>query len=75
MAHFQIWSRIENLGPQRFLAVASAVSSAIDAPAIYVMTDTANSLDDARTALERLVIALGTRVRGGGNSVAGADVR
>jgi hypothetical protein len=39
------------------------------------MTDTANSLDDARTALERLVIALGTRVRGGGNSVAGADVR
>jgi hypothetical protein len=74
LAHFQIRGRIETLGPKHFLAVARATSSAIDEPATYELTDTANSLEDARSVLDHMVIALGAKIRHWENSVAGSEL-
>ena len=77
MASFQIWGRVEQVDEGRFVVIASAVARDLAESNLstFVFTDGAESEEEARACLSRLVARLDARVRADGNTVSDIDVQ
>ena len=77
MATFMIWGRVEQVEEDCFMVVASAVTPNGDGPgtSTVVLSERAHDEDEARGALQRLVLRLDARVKAGGDTVSSIDLQ
>ena len=68
MAGFRIWGRIEHIAPQTFVAIVSAIPEQ-GHEGTRVDTGTTGSRQEAQLELERLMIAMGARLRASDHQV------
>lgn len=71
MADFRVWGRVEQIGPQQFVAIASAVPNSLDASAMSadVRLQMRPDRERASEVLKRLMRALGKTIRKRGDRV------
>lgn len=65
-----IWGRIQQFGPDQFLAIGSCISELQGLPSdADVLTKVSDSLAEAREALSAIVLELGLQARSRGDRV------
>lgn len=62
MADFHIWGRIEHTAPKEFFVIVSAVPESGE-ESVRVESSTKESLQAAQLELERLMVAMGAKLR------------
>lgn len=75
MTDFRLWGRIELVGPDEFVATATAVPENGDPSEVRTLTETHVSEELATTALVTLLIKVSASVRKGGGTVIKIETR
>jgi len=75
MSDFRLWGRIEQIGPEEFVATATAVPENGDPSEVCSLTETHVSQEFATTALVTLLIKVSASVRKGGGTVIQVETR
>jgi hypothetical protein len=75
MPDFRLWGRIEQIGPDEYVATATAVPENGDPSEVRSLTETHASRELATTALVTLLIKVSASVRQSGGTVIKVETR
>ena len=59
MTRFRVWGRIEELAPDEYLAVVTAIPESGDPSGIHTLSDLLASREEARASLKGLLARMG----------------